>query len=139
MGRGGSVIADYGTAITDEQGKGFEVSPLNELFGIDRRKDQSWFEGKRRFEINGEKYQQPFLNRLAAEGCLSNDPFTVIESVLGSTHFENRFGSGSSIFLNASPTAIFVSTARAGAIGKVCREWLGTWLAKRGIAIVPNP
>jgi hypothetical protein len=76
---GGCVISDYGTAITDEHGSGYEKSPLDPLFGIDRSHDAGWFDGVVRYELNGERYQQPFVERLSKQGTLTDQNLTVVE------------------------------------------------------------
>lgn len=130
---GGMVIADYGTAITDEHGNGYDPSPMDSLFGIDRTRDQGWFDGRRRYEINGEAYQLPFMQRLPQEGLMRDRDLTVVERSLGKTRLTQRSGQGSAWFLNTSPTAYFDADQRAGVFGRTWRQLLGDLLKQHKV------
>ena len=132
MRSGGSVIADYGTAITDQHGAGYRKSPLDRLFGIDRSKNAGWFDGSR-FEINGEHYARPFVERFAGNGVLRHNGLVVAERGLNQTRIENTTGQGKTLFINSSPTRYFDANERAGEFGKRWRQLIGSWLRRHQI------
>ncbi len=131
--QGGSVIADYGTAITDTHGNGYDQSPLDLLFAINRTRDEGWFDARGRFEINGEKYQSPFTQRFARVGVLQDRGLTVANRSLRTTRLSNQIGEGQTLFLNASPTLYFDGSSRAGPPGRKWREIVGDWLTGRDV------
>ena len=128
---GGTVIADYGTAIVDEHGTGYERSPLDELFGIDRSTDRGWFDGVR-YEIDGERYQRPFAERLSSASLTDDGSFRPIEASVDATIVKTRVGSGEANFLNTSPTGYYDSKLRSGDFGKRWRLLIGETLSRRG-------
>ena len=131
--QGGLVIADYGTAITDEHGNGYRPSPVDEMFGIDRSKDQGWFDGTHRYEINGEAYQQPFLKRFARDGIQSDKNLVLVERSVGGVLQLKKVGVGKAVFLNSSPTQYFDAKARAGEFGARWRELLQKQLEEHNV------
>ncbi len=130
---GGAVVADYGTAITDEHGNGYPRSPLDSLFGIDRSRDRGWFDGKRRYEINGERFNRPLVERLVQSATLKHNGLTVVERGLQTTVYASTFARGHSLFINSSPTAYVDPQQRAGRFGDTWRALLGDWLSKREV------
>ncbi len=126
--RGGAVVADYGAAITDEHGTGYRVSPLDELFAIDRSKDEGWFDGKQRYEVNGEKYQMPFIDRLPGAGGNVKPSQSEVERAISRSRVANRYGAGNTLYLNQSPTIYFDQQQRMGAEGDAWRDSIGTWI-----------
>lgn len=129
---GGSVIADYGTACVDEHGTGYERSPLDAVFGIDRSAGSDWFD-RRRFEIDGERYKSPLVERLTASPISDDGQLAPIESSVTKTHVENRLGNGTTLFMNASPTAYYSKDMRAGDFGDLWRTTISNFLKDRGI------
>ncbi len=127
---GGVVVADYGCGIVDEHGCGYSQSPLDSLFDIDRSRDEGWFDGKRRYEIDGEKFQEPFAARLPLEGCQLNAGQPLVDRTLKKADIRNRLEKGEAIYLNQSPTIYFDSKMRAGDIGKHWRQRVQGWLER---------
>lgn len=130
---GGTVIADYGTAITDEHGTGYDQSPLDALFNIDRTQDRGWFNGKR-YELNGELYSKPFVERLSAPPLDDSGQLKPVEASIGSTVVESAPNRGRAVFINASPTGYYDAALRSGPFGNRWRELLGEQLKKSGVA-----
>lgn len=131
---GGAVIADYAPGITDQHGTGYTKSPLDQLFGLNRdKKETRWFDGKQRYEINGERYQQPFPERLPRENCLLDSDMPIVERNLSGTRIENRFGTGRTLYLNLSPTGYFDQGLRTTRFGSHWRRWIGDWITQQGI------
>ena len=132
---GGTVIADYVPAITDEHGTGNEKSPLAKLFGVQARMSQAdpWFDGRRRFEIDGERYNQPFADRISDEGCLIRNDQAIIHRDLDDVWIKNSFGAGSGILVNQSPTRLCDPATRRGAAGTIWRRKLLRVLSVSGI------
>lgn len=130
---GGTVIADYGAAITDENGTGYTSRPLDQLFGLSRVGHADWFDGRNRFEINGEKYKQPLIDRLPSDGCLMESGFPVAERDLKTSRHANQFGSGKTLYLNLSPTAYCDPKLRSSAQGQLLRDWIGDTIVRAGV------
>lgn len=130
---GGTVMADYGTAITDNNGTGYQVRPLDEMFGLSRQGPDNWFDERSRFEINGEKYKQPFLDRLPAENCVLKDGLPVAERDLATTRITHQSGEGRTLYLNQSPTAYFDPAFRASDRGQLFRKWIGEAIQAAGV------
>lgn len=130
---GGAVIADYAPAITDQHGTGYQTPPLDQLFGLKRVSKSGWFDGKRRFEMDGERYRQPFVERLPLENCLLDSNMPIVERSLSGTRFEHRYGSGHTLYLNLSPTGYFDQSLRKAEFGNHWRQWIGKWIAQQGI------
>lgn len=126
---GGLVIADYGTAVVDQHGTGYETSPLDAFFGIDRSRDAGWFAGHR-WEVNGELYRRPFAERLPKPMLADDGGFVAVERAVEETVVQTPRGDGASVFLNASPTGYFDATLRAGKFGRVWRSTIGRLLAR---------
>ena len=62
---GGILIADYLCGIMDQHGRGREKGILDDLFGIVRNESAGYMNGVGLTEIDGEKYQKPFLDRFS--------------------------------------------------------------------------
>lgn len=126
--QGGHVVADYGTAITDEHGSGYSTPPLDRLFGLARGDNWDWFTEQRRFEVDGEKYGEPFVDRLPTSYLNSDLSTITVERSLAGAWLTNQVGTGTTLYLNQSPTAYYDNTLRRGDIGNAWRKRLGTWL-----------
>ena len=61
--KGGTLIADYLCGLLDEHGKGRPQGAMDDLFGIERNESYGYMNGAGLTEIDGEKYQKPFLER----------------------------------------------------------------------------
>ena len=132
--RGGHVIADYAPAMTDEHGTGYAVRPLDEMFGIQRGAEQGWFDGKRRYELDGERYQSPLGERLPKEGCQLEFGMPVVERDLTGVRFENKYGEGATLYMNLSPTAYADNAIRASEFGEMWRSWVGDFLGEANVS-----
>ncbi len=132
--RGGHVIADYAPAITDEHATGYAVRPLDAMFGIQRASEQGWFDGNRRFEVDGEKYQRPLGERLPQERCKLEFGMPVVERDVDAVRIENRHGEGATLYLNLSPTAYADNAIRGGEFGDIWRGWIGEFLERAKIS-----
>ena len=124
--QGGVVLADYMPAITDEHGTGYRLSPLARVFGLsdEQARSEHWFDGKRRYEINGERYTKPFAQRISDDGCLMDGGQAIIHREITDTWRAHTYGNGKAVFINQSPTRLFDSETRRGNIGKRWREKL---------------
>jgi hypothetical protein len=124
VNHGGILIADYLCGVMDQHGKGREKGVLDDLFGIDRDESAGYMNGVALTEIEGEKYQEPFLKRLSNyEGAYRYKDLVVFErgtkhrpgckaieikKFLGKFHqtsviIENQFGKGRTFYLNLTP------------------------------------
>jgi hypothetical protein len=139
--KGGILIADYICGLLDEHGKGREKGALDELFGITRDEAAGYMNGGGITEIDGEKYEQPFLKRLrnyrgayrykdivifergirqgnAAEGIVIKSFQGV--SKMPSVLIKNQIGKGTAIYLNLSPIEYWDPDKRFSLYGN---EW----------------
>jgi len=121
---GGILIADYLCGIMDQQGRGREKGILDDLFGIVRDESAGYMNGVGLTEIDGEKYQKPFLDRFSYYGeAYRYKDMVVFER--GTKHrpgcrgveirkffdkfhqasviIENQFGKGRTFYLNLTP------------------------------------
>lgn len=143
--QGGAVIADYGTAVTDEHGTGYDRSPLDRLFGIDRTSnggatdkgnggatDKGWFAGDR-YELNGEKYNQPFAKRFGVDPLTAEGELRPVENSVSETVGVTKTGRGSAVFANASPTGYYDFAQRAGRFGDQWRRLVGNFLTANDV------
>ncbi len=138
---GGTVIADYWTALLDEHGVGRPQGGLDHLFGIRRDELRGYFDGQTITEIDGEKYNRPFLERFPAAGVLRDQGRLVVErgtqadgAHAGSTIegadvvLQRRVGRGNTVYLNLSPTEYFDNSVRTGPLGEKWRRLLSDLL-----------
>lgn len=129
--QGGVLVADYWTALLDEHGKartdqGQLKGRLDHLFGVSRDDEQGYFDGKSLTEVNGERYQRPFLQRLA-HSQQDDQGLTVVE--LGTQVVPNS----SAIYLNRSPVAYADSAIRLSDPGQAWRSRILRILASAGV------
>jgi hypothetical protein len=127
---GGTVLADYGTGVFDEHGKGRAEGILDKLFGIKQNPAQGVLGGKEVTEIDGERYgEKDFRKRLTTAGALRHKGMVVygrgVECVDGKADatvsgaaavVRKAAGKGNAVFLNLSPIEyLFGRTSEAGA------------------------
>lgn len=133
---GGTVIADHWCGLLDENGNGRLTGALDGLFGVKRAGSDRYFGGgDQLWELNGEKYQKPYLERLDYEGAERHDGIVIPERGRPAM-IENKSGEGSAVYLNLSPLAYFDHSQRFGAVGESCRTILKGILG--GSGIVPD-
>jgi len=159
---GGTVIADHLAGMLDEHGKGRPKGALDTLFGLVRDESQGYLDGKTIAEINGEKYKQPFLQRLSYSGALRHRGIVVYER---GTHAESgsvaatqgaetpagraaarvgtadvvvtcEAGKGRAVYLNLTPVAYNDLGQRRGAFGQAWRAIVSALL--EGAGLVPR-
>jgi hypothetical protein len=140
---GGTLIADYLCGVLDEHGKGRERGVLDDLFGIVRNELAGYMNGKGLTEVDAERYQRPFLDRLSYyEGAYRWKDIVVFErgtkhrpgcrgfevrdslskSHLASVIIESRLGKGRTIYLNLTPLEYWDPGKRFSNYGKNFRK-----------------
>jgi hypothetical protein len=140
---GGILIADYLCGLMDQHGRGRERGILDDLFGIVRNESSGYMNGRGLTEIDGEKYQKPFLDRFTNyEGAYRYEGIVVFErgtkhqpgckateikKFLGQIHqssvlIENQFGKGRTFYLNLSPLEYWAPDKRFSNLGKNFRK-----------------
>jgi hypothetical protein len=118
---GGTVVADHWCGLVDENGNGRSVGALDDLFGIERAESDRYFGGDDQiWELNGERYQQPYLERLDYEGTERHEGIVMPERGRG-VRLEQTRGGGRCVYLNLSPLAYFDHSHRFGAAGEAWR------------------
>jgi len=114
---GGLLIADYGTALFDEHGKGRMRGGLDSLFGIARGASGAVLNGETIAEVNAEKDRLPLRERVSYDRARRVGDFVLYERVLrgiSGTKIRNRNAGadfvventsqkGRTIYLNATP------------------------------------
>ncbi len=150
---GGVLIADYLCGVLDAHGRYRSSRPLEDIFGIMREGTKGYLDGKGMTEINGEKYQKPFLDRLTHHrGALKFKDITIFERGTGkravgggrssskadSRKFPlvcmmNRYGQGMSVYLNLSPIAYGHPSKRLSTYGGHWRKIVGDILAEANL------
>jgi len=152
--QGGILIADYLCGVFDEHGKGRPRGILDDLFGIERNESTGYMNGKGLTEIDGEKYQQPFLERftyydgayryndiVVFERGTKHKPGTeafIIKGALGMFHnasvlINNNIGKGHAFYLNLSPVEYWEPSKRFSAYGHTWRNIVSNILNSAGI------
>ena len=152
---GGIVIADYLCGMLDEHGKGRERGILDDLFGIVRNESAGYMNGKGLTEINGEKYEQPFLKRFTYYGGAYRFQDMVvfergtkhrpdckaieIKKLLGQFHqnsvmIESQFGKGRTFYLNLSPLEYWAPDKRFSKYGREFRKILSDMMTAAGLS-----
>ena len=140
---GGILIADYLCGMMDQHGRGREKGILDDLFGIARDESTGYMNGVGLTEIDGEKYQKPFLDRLSNyEGAYRYEEMVVFErgtkhrsgckaieikDNVGLLHrasvlIENRAVKGQTFYLNLSPIEYWDPTKRFSGYGHTLRK-----------------
>jgi hypothetical protein len=130
---GGTVVADHWCGLLDENGNGRSEGALDDLFGIERAESDRYFGGgDQLWELNGEKYQKPYLERLDYEGTERHEGIVIPERGRR-TLLENGSGEGRSVYLNLSPLAYFDHSQRFGPVGESWRTILKGILEGAGV------
>ena len=142
--RGGTVIADHLTGLLDEHGVGRrEGGALDGLFGLRRDESRGYLDGKHITEIDGQYYEEPFLDRLKYRGARRYEGMVVYERGTRSTDatpkdsviwadvvMEKRVGAGRTVYLNLTPLAYIDHSERLGPLGDNWRALLRELLAE---------
>ncbi|MFC1822445.1 beta-galactosidase trimerization domain-containing protein [Thermodesulfobacteriota bacterium] len=151
---GGTLIADYLCGILDNHGKGRPKGALDELFGLKRDESSGYMNGKGLTEIDGEKYQQPFLKRFTFyDGAHRHNGIVVFEQ--GTKHrskakgtkirgrfglfhrasvlINNKTGKGSAHYLNLTPLEYWDPSKRFSDYGHEWREVINQILLSAGL------
>ena len=144
---GGTVIADHLTGVLDEHGRGRSRGVLDDLFGIERDESAGYLDGRGVTEIDGERYREPFLQRLRYDGALRHGRIVVYErgtrAAAGATAaarvggadvaITRRVGSGRAVYLNLTNLGYYDHAERVGAFGEQWRRLLSAELARSGL------
>jgi hypothetical protein len=151
---GGILIADYLCGIMDEHGRGREKGVLDDLFGIVRDETAGYMNGVGLTEIDGEKYQKPFLDRFSYyEGAYRYRDIVVFErgtkhrpgcrgveirKFLGKFHqasvfIENQFGKGRTFYLNLTPLEYWDPERRFSNYGRNFRKIVSDMMNAAGL------
>ncbi len=130
---GGTVLADHWCGLLDGNGNGRARGALDDLFGIERGEGETYFGGGDQvWEINGEKYQRPYLERLDYEGALRHEGIVRPERNRESL-VEKTTGKGRAVYLNLSPLAYFDHAVRFGKEGDLWRGIVNGELERAGV------
>ncbi len=144
---GGTVIADYWTALLDEHGVGRpDGGGLDRMFGIKRDEQRGYFDGSTITEIDGERYERPFLQRLPLENTLRYEDKMIVErgttasGAQAAGHVENadvvlqrRIGRGTVVYLNLTPVEYYDNGVRMQSRGEQWRALLSSLLRDAGL------
>jgi len=151
---GGVLIADALCGVMDEHGKGRPKGALDDLFGIKRDESAGYMNGKGLTEIDGEKYQQPFLERFTFyDGAHRYKDIVVFERGTKHTHgasgveikgslglfhrasvlMKKRIGKGQAIYLNLSPIEYWTASQRFSSYGRAWRKIISDILNESGL------
>ena len=143
---GGTVIADHWTALLDEHGVGRPVGGLDHLFGVHRDESLGYFDGSTITEIDGEKYNRPFLERFPTTNVLRDQGRLVVERGTkadgvratstvphADVILQRSVGRGTTVYLNLSPTEYFDNVVRTNQLGDKWRSLLGELLSNAGL------
>ncbi len=123
---GGTLVADHWTGLLDENGNGRNsTATIDRLFGIERKPLSGYFGSDILCELNGEKYKEPYLQRLEYEKAKRVDGIVLV----GET--ESDGSSRKNVhFLDLSPLEYFDNEWRNGPGGDAWRKLLSDILAK---------
>jgi len=145
--QGGTVIADHLTGVLTEHGVGRAGGgALDGVFGIRRDESKGYLSGRGITEIDGEKYNRPFLQRLMYDGALRHKGIVVYErgtkaaageaeATVGAADvvIRSRAGRGRTVYLNLTPMAYYDMNARLGRFGEAWRQLMTGLLAESGL------
>jgi len=151
---GGILIADYLCGIMDQHGRGRERGILDGLFGIVRDETTGYMNGVGLTEIDGEKYQKPFLDRFSYyEGAYRYRDIVVFErgtkhrpgcrgveirKFFGKFHqasviIENQLGKGRTFYLNLTPLEYWDPERRFSNYGRNFRKIVSDMMNAAGL------
>lgn len=112
---GGTIIADHWAGLLDENGNGRKVpNRIDEFFGINRKEVKGYFGSESLCELNGEKYNSPYLERLEYDGAIRKG------GIVRVGEGENR--DGQTVYLDRSPLEYYDSSWRVGSGGESWRK-----------------
>jgi len=152
---GGTLIVDYLCGVLDEHGKGRSKGVMDEVFGIVRDESSGYMNGKGLTEIDGEKYQKPYLKRFTCnEGAYRHKGIIIFEngtkakqeskgikikSRLGLFHdtsaiIKSSIGKGSTFYLNLSPLEYWSPSKRFGKYGEEWRKIISQIMKSAGLS-----
>jgi hypothetical protein len=148
--QGGMLIADHLCGVFDERGKARKAGVLDPVFGIRRDDGAGYLNGKGLAEIDGEKYQEPFLQRFTHyagalrykdivmfERGTMNDPgatgVAAKESDAPSVLIEKTRGKGKTVYLNLSPLEYWDPERRFSEYGEAWRAVISGILERAGL------
>jgi len=132
---GGSVIADHWCGLLDEHGNGRSKGALDDLFGLASPAVSYFGTPEQLCELNGEKYQQPYLDRLDYQHARRHRGIVTVEDQRPVDHVTvhpNGQG-GRAVFLNLSPLEYFDNALRSSDYGHAWRDTLSTHLNRAGL------
>jgi len=151
---GGILVADYLCGLMDGHGKGRTRGVLDALFGIQRNENQGYMNGDGLTEIDGEKYQAPFLERFTYyDGAYRYKGIVVFErgtlhregargeeirTLMGLKHeasvlITRKAGNGKIWYLNLSPVEYWAPEKRFSPYGDEWRKIVGDILRDAGL------
>ncbi|MCP4672189.1 MAG: hypothetical protein GY857_12885 [Desulfobacula sp.] len=144
---GGVIIADYLCGVMDEHGKVYDTGILDSLFGIVRNDEPGYLNGNGLTEIDGEKYERPFLERFTLndgaerfkkivvfEIRIQGKPAKTLHNISKNVKFENQTGLGKTYYLNLSPLEYWSMEKRSAAYGENWRNIVGKILLSAGLS-----
>ncbi len=132
---GGTVIADQWCGLLDEHGNGRSEGALDDLFDLNAPAVSYFGDPSQLCELNGERYQKPYLDRLDYQHADRHHGIAVVEDRRPIDHVTvhpNGKG-GRAIFLNLSPLEYFDNARRTDKYGLTWRTILTTHLSAAGL------
>ncbi|MDM8551352.1 beta-galactosidase trimerization domain-containing protein [Desulfobacterales bacterium HSG2] len=137
--KGGVLIADYLCGVMDGRGRGRSKGVLDDLFGIIRDESAGYLNGKGLTEIDGEKYEKPYLRRLTYyKGVRRYKGMAVFERGTRNRQgagvlMEKRSGKGRAVYLNLSPLEYWAPDRRFSDYGREWRKIVSDILQSSGL------
>ncbi|MFH1823877.1 MAG: beta-galactosidase trimerization domain-containing protein [Candidatus Firestonebacteria bacterium] len=143
---GGVVIGDYLVGIFDENGVGRREGILDKLFDIKRDESKGYFDGKTVTEVNGELYENKYIDRLSYKGAIRWNDIVVPErgTLSRNKHskdkvasaeviVKNNIGKGKAVYLNLTPLEYNDINKRTSKYGEQWRGIVREILEENGI------
>jgi len=144
--QGGTLVADYLCGVFDEHGRVGKAGALDDLFGVRRDDGAGYMNGKGLAEIDGEKYQSPFLERfthydgarrykgiVVFERGTRNDSTASSSSDSPAVIIEKSAGKGKTFYLNLSPLEYWDPERRFSDYGESWRKITESILMQAGL------
>ncbi len=136
---GGLLIADHLCGLLDEHGKGRAPGALDHLFGLTRDESAGYLNGKGLTEVDGERYNRPYLERFTYHTRARRHKGIVIfergtrnsqgETVL----MEKSWARGRAVYLNLTPLEYWDPGRRFSAYGNTWRKMIADLLRSSGL------
>jgi hypothetical protein len=144
---GGMLIADSLCGVLNETGRGRNAGALDDVFGIARDETRGYFNGQGITEVDAEKFQKPFPERLQSyqgawqfrsmivhERGIQGTAGATVETAQGAHVLIRRsIAKGRALYLNLTPLAYSDFSFRSGAMGASWREIIGKTLRDSGL------